>query len=200
MTDGLPAAANPFSARQIRPGALPYRFPADVTPETLLARLQQQAFRGQILGPHGSGKSTLLATLLPALEAAGVPTFLSTLHDGQRRLPPELQQLPRLAAGTLLIVDGYEQLSRWSRLRLDRLCRRGGLGLLVTAHRDAGLPTLFQTHTDVPLAQTMVDTLLGAERSRITPEEVAERFSRHAGNLREVFFDLYDLYETRRPR
>ena len=34
--------------------------------------------------------------------------------------------------------------------------------------------------------------------SRVTDEDVAERFARHGGNVREMLFDLYDLYETRR--
>jgi hypothetical protein len=197
-SDGLPACLNPFSARQIRPGALAYRFPEEVTPATLLAQLRQQAWRGQIVGPHGSGKSTLLATLVPALDAAGIPTEMVTLHDGQRRLPPELQQAHRLVAGTVVIVDGYEQLSFWSRLRLDRHCRRCRLGLLVTTHRNAGLPELFRTVTDAHLARTLVEQLLGDERVRITQEEISERFVHHQGNLREVLFDLYDLYEQRR--
>lgn len=196
----LPASGNPFSARQIRPGAIPYRFATGVAVDALLAALRQPGFRGQIIGPHGSGKSTLLATLLPMLEAAGLPTHLATLHDGQRQLPPELQQVHELAAGTLVVVDGYEQLSRWSRARLGRLCRRHGLGLLVTAHQDVGFADFFRTTTDLELAQAVVDCLLGADRTPIAPEEIAERFAQCDGNLREVLFALYDLYEQRQRR
>jgi energy-coupling factor transporter ATP-binding protein EcfA2 len=191
---------NPFSARNTRPGALAYRFPPGQCADTLVQRLQQHGWRGQIVGPHGSGKSTLLASLLPLIERAGKPTLLVTLHDGQRRLPPPLQQTTGIVPGTLVVVDGYEQLSWLSRLRLGWLCRRRDLGLLVTTHRNAGLPDLIHTLADVHLAQSLVAQLLGSHSGLIAPDEVVERFTSHRGNLRELLFELYDLYEQRRPQ
>src|SRR5581483_6754178 len=113
----------------------------------IVERLRQAQSHGEIVGPHGSGKSTLLAALVPAIEAAGRRVLQFTLHDGQRQLPPELLELPADATPTLVMIDGYEQLSRWSRWRLNRFIRRRGWGLLVTSHATAGLPTLFRTRT-----------------------------------------------------
>lgn len=192
-------AENPFSADHVRPGAIPYRFPPDQSPATLVERLREKGWRGQIVGPHGSGKSALVATLVSTLEKRGHATVLIELHDRQRRLPAEFRRMAGLGSGTILIVDGYEQLARWSRFVLRRFCRRRGLGLVVTAHTSVGFPDLFRTATSPELAQQIVEQLLPEGSSLLTLDEVNRRFILHEGNLREVLFDLYDLYEQRRP-
>ena len=144
-------AENPFCTRCVRPGAIPFLFdrragilPAAgdcsagilpacstdrqdacaTTAAALVARLCAANWRGQIVGPHGSGKSALLATLVPVIERAGQRVLLLELHDAERTLPRNFWRGPELASCTLLIVDGYEQLGRWTRFRLDRFCRR----------------------------------------------------------------------------
>ena len=195
---GPESAANPFSTRCVRPGTIDYRFPAGHGADQLLARLEQNGWQGQIVGPHGSGKSALVATLQEALEKQGRATLLVELHDAQRRLPVSRRRMRELAAGTVVIVDGYEQLGQWSRSGLRRFCRRKGLGLVVTSHRSVAFPDLFRTTVSVPLARNLVERLLGNEASLIAPGEVDERFEVHRGDLREMLFDLYDLYEKRR--
>jgi hypothetical protein len=196
---GPESAANPFSTRCVRPGAVDYRFPAGHGADQLLARLEQNGWQGQIVGPHGSGKSALVATLREALEKRGRAALLVELHDAQRRLPLSRRRLRELAAGTVVIVDGYEQLGWWSRSGLRRFCRRKGLGLVVTSHRSVAFPDLFRTTTSLSLAREIVDQLAGQDPSPFTGAELEERFLQHGGNLREVLFDLYDLYERRRP-
>ena len=100
----------------------------------------------------------------------------------------------------MLIIDGYEQLSHWQRFRVRRFCRRRGLGLLVTAHTAVGLPELWQTASDLELARQIVEQLQREYPSRVTSEDVAERFARREGDMREMLFDLYDLYEQRRGK
>ena len=117
----------------------------------------------------------------------------------ERRLPLRLQSDPRLRPPVVLVVDGYEQLGRWSRLMLKRFCRRQGVGLLVTAHKSVGLPQLYRTVVTPDLAGQIVGTLLGGREPPFTPEEVSHCLSRHGGDLREVLFELYDLFEQRRP-
>ena len=97
-----------------------------------------------------------------------------------------------------MIVDGYEQLGWWARRKLHRQCERRKWGLVVTAHAPVGLPTLATTGTTPELAQALVERLLPGD-GPISVADVAERFARHGGNLREILFDLYDLYEARRP-
>lgn len=191
---------NPFCARRVRPGAAPFLFPAGQNPETLVDRLAGCGWWGQIIGAHGSGKSALVAAMVPAIEQCGRSVALIELHDGQRRLPIGLRTVPGLDRTSVVIVDGYEQLSRWSRWGLRRFCRRHGCGLVVTAHRPAGLPELFRTAVDLSLAQRVVEQLLTGYPAAIAREEIALRMDRHQGDLRETLFDLYDLYEQRRPR
>lgn len=189
---------NPFSTRHVRPGTIPYLFPPDASCETLLMRLEQNGWFGQIVGPHGSGKSALVATLIAALRAGSHPVELIELHDGQRALPGGLPRVADLARGTLVVVDGYEQLAAWNRLRLRRCCRRQGLGLLVTVHTAVRLPLLFSTDATVELAQRIVQCLLGRLPWPVSDAELRHAFERHQGNLRELLFDLYDAYEQRR--
>ncbi|MBN2578323.1 MAG: hypothetical protein JXB10_04970 [Pirellulales bacterium] len=186
---------NPFSTRRIRPGALRFLFPPGESVEQLIARLEENRGWGQIIGPHGSGKSALLATLIPALKAAGWHVVLFTLHDGQRKLPPPLPQLPECDPPRLLAVDGYEQLARWERLKIRRLCRKHAWGLLVTAHGPVNLPDLYRLEPTPALARRVVDELTGP-RQNIVPEELLKRlYAEHRGDLRELLFSLYDHYE-----
>ena len=98
------------------------------------------------------------------------------------------------------MVDGYEQLGWLQRTWLKWQCRRHGAGLLVTAHDDLGLPPLWQTETNAELTQRVVARLLGErEAGWLSADQVERLFATHRGNLREVLFALYDLYEQQ-PR
>lgn len=177
---------------------MPYLFPPETDCESLLRQLRENGWRGQIVGPHGSGKSALVATLLTVLRSQTHPIEWIELHDGQRRLPGGLERLRGLPFGTLVVVDGYEQLAFWNRLRVRRCCRQRGLGLLVTAHAPAGLPTLFATNPSPMLAERIVQCLLGERTWPVSREELHRRYCEHRGDLRELLFDLYDAYEQRR--
>jgi hypothetical protein len=189
---------NPFCSRRVRPGGIPYQFPSGQSAAHLVDLLRRNVWWGQIVGPHGSGKSALLATLMPDIERAGRRPLLVELHDGQRRLPLDLKRTPGLDRSTLLIVDGYEQLGFWQRLRLKGFCRRRGLGLLLVCHAPVGLPDLCHTSPNPELAQQIVGQLQRDYPAHVTAGDVAERFARHGGNMRELLFELYDLYEGRR--
>lgn len=186
---------NPFATRFTRPGGIAYRFPPGVTAELLVDRLQAADWRGQIVGPHGSGKSTLLAALVPVIQRRGRQVLLIELHDGQRDLPRNWSRGLDPGRPGVVIVDGCEQLAPWNRLLLRWFCRRRGLGLLVTGHRRLGLPELVRTTVDLELACQIVQSLVGQHGPLLGPEELRRRLAARGGNLREVLFDLYDLYE-----
>jgi hypothetical protein len=106
------------------------------------------------------------------------------------------------------VIDGYEQLAWMWRWRVKAWCRRHASGLVVTAHRDVGLPTLWTTTSDLDTLRRIVDHLLAAART--TPQDAPERpipwFSKDdlasalaaaQGNLREALFRLYDVYQQR---
>lgn len=186
---------NPFSTRHIRPGAIPFFFAPGQSAKELVESLRAGAWWGEIVGPHGSGKSALVCALIPALQAAGRSVLRIDLHDGQRRLPIDLRRADNVAENTILIIDGYEQLSFWSRVRLKGFCRRKRLGLLVTSHQPMGLPLLFRTTPTATLAEEIVRFLLRGRPGLVDSAEIARRLERHGGDLRELLFELYDLYE-----
>jgi hypothetical protein len=188
---------NPFSTRYTRPGAMPFVFVAGDSAAEIWKRFEAAGRRGAIVGPHGSGKSTLLALLVEQRRAAGDAVVWHALHDGQRRLPADYAN--SLNAHSLLIVDGYEQLSWWSRRHVRRSVDRTGAGLLVTSHAaPRGLPTLFTTRPTAELAVELTRQLTAG--SDVAPSAAAVRrlFDEERGNLREVFFRLYDLSASHR--
>lgn len=192
---------NPFSTCAVRPGALHYVFPSSDSLAELLGRLREHQWWGEIVGPHGSGKSTLLQSLGLALLEAGRKVHQFTLTAGQRRLPIAAVDRSGWDDQTQLVVDGFEQLSWWRRRSLQRICRRQGCGLLITAHRSFGFPPIFNTTTSLELTEQLVVKLLpeGAA-DHVSTAEIQDAFQRHQGNMRDVFFDLYDRYECHKRR
>jgi hypothetical protein len=175
----------------------------------LIERLASNGWWGEIVGPHGSGKSTLLETLKPALRDAGCCIHAIALREGQRRLPRNLLQSNEFGflihrdklhdqLRDLVLVDGYEQLGRLQRLRLMWRCRRASAGLLVTSHIPVGLPSLVTLVPDRLLIQQLVDSLCRGALTTITAADVSASHASHGGNVRAIFFDLYDRHERLR--
>lgn len=189
--------SNPFATRYIRPGALPFLFPPSVSAESLVADFAQRGWRGAIIGPHGTGKSSLLLALLPEFERQGRKLIQQQLQGGQRALDWTALARQRWTSATLVIIDGYEQLSLWQRLLLRARCYQRGAGLLVTAHQPVQLPTIFTTQPTPELVQRIVQQLVLAGDDRITPGDVAAAFARQRGNIRETLLELFDQYRAR---
>jgi len=190
--------SNPFATRFIAPGALAFLFPAGESAESVVQRLKKNGWWGQIIGPHGSGKSTLIATLGPALAAAGREVILLAVRGGQP--PPPLPAHDQIGSHTQIIVDGYEQLGFWRRLRLKWLARRAGAGLLVTAHVGVGLPALYETKAELKVVQEVVARLTAGSDIPLAPEDVSSALAAAKGNVREALFQLYDTFEQRRSQ
>lgn len=197
MSFGAPV--NPFSARFHEPGAVPFRFRGDESAGALWRRFVACGRRGEIVGAHGTGKTTLLRALETAARTAGEETRTVTLHDGER-WPLRLLTPCRAGPYATLIIDGAEQLAPvlWSALRAwTRLTRRG---LLVTAHRPLGLPSLRETRVDPDTARYVVDAMLARQPGLprlVTSAAANEALRVCEGNLREALFRLYDRYEER---
>jgi hypothetical protein len=187
---------NPFASHRMRPGALPFLFPAGTSAESLVIQFAENDWRGQCVGPHGSGKSTLLAALLPVLKSRGVSPRAIALRDGQRRLPADLLSPSSSKEQLVLVVDGYEQLSLFSKLLLRWRCWRRGWGLLITTHAHAvRLPVLIVLAPTLELLDRLHDRLLSRSANDDEHALAELSFHRHGGNLREVWFDLYDRHE-----
>lgn len=191
-------SANPFATRFTRPGAIGYLYPPGQSAQSLLEILQQNNWWGEIIGPHGSGKSSLLAELLPRIRETGRKVVQFGLHLGDRTLPVSKLDVRAWNAQTQVVVDGYEQLSWWSKRRLQAWVKSRGAGLLITAHEPMGLPPLFTTQPTLALARQIVAQLLGdAPNQVLTEDDIAAAFAAHGANLREMLFSLYDVYQRR---
>jgi hypothetical protein len=103
----------------------------------------------------------------------------------------------RLGRGSILVIDGYEQLGRWRRWCFARGFGLRGCGLLVTAHTDCGLPTIYRTSPDLKMVERLIEYALPPHGGRICRDDVERAWRRNAGNVREVFFELYDRFEAR---
>ena len=194
---------NPFSSRFVRPGSIPYLFAAGSSAVQMVDKFFAAGRRGQIVGPHGAGKSTLLALLISELAARGEVVTHFELHDGERSLDEQIE----IAPGSVICVDGYEQLSYWSRYGLMRRASRDGCGLLITTHRavwfPAKLPVLAEVRPSVEVGVKLALSLLaqhgGASNAGgIGATEIERIFFEVGGDMRELFFRLYDLYESQR--
>ena len=188
-------SANPFATRFIRPGAMPFLFLDGDSAEAIVARLKANHWRGQIIGAHGSGKSTLVISLTPLIEAAGKNIITFKIGPGDGWLPHI--ESSSLSKATQLIIDGYEQLSTWSRLRLRWLVWRTGTGLLITTHTDIGLPTIYVTKPSEAVAAALAQRLTIGTGSLFSLADVTEAYQAAAGNVRETLFKLFDIYHQR---
>lgn len=190
------ARDNPFRVERVH--ALGYRFPEN--PDVLLARFDQLGRRAVIVGAEGSGKTTLLARLAPAFEEAGwaVRRFAARPgEDASARLRALVREMePR----DLLLLDGFDHLSRLARFGLLRRVVKIDAGLLATSHRAERslprLPTLIDLAPTAELLEELARDLAGSE---IDGLDFAEIHRRHGGNLRTALRELYDLWGELRP-
>lgn len=189
---------NPFATRHVRPGAVEFIFPPGLSADAVVQKLAAAAWRGEVVGPHGSGKSTLLETLIPRLEARGRRIVRRTLRAGQRSLGIKAAQRDGWNASTLLVVDGYEQLSWFFRRRLLWWCRRANCGLLATTHRASGLTTIFRTTVTLQLTEQVVRQIVRQDDGVLRAVDLPHLVERRQGDMRQLLFDLYDVYESQR--
>jgi hypothetical protein len=113
-------------------------------------------------------------------------------------LPISIRKLHRHGEALVLVIDGYQQLGRLHRWRLSSHCRHYGHGLLATSHSDCGLPVLFRTEADLAVVERLIESRLPSHGGRIRGPDIERAWRRQAGNVREVLFELYDLFEARR--
>lgn len=218
---------NPFSSRFTTPGAIPFHFEKEWIRETrnrlqfsgdslveqkisdtelglryLVQLIKNQNGYGQITGPHGTGKSNLLHSLTTLLQEDGWNCFSCVLHDSQRRLEPmfmeTLENSTKVGKPRIVLIDGYEQLSMLERFRIRIFCHIKKFGLTITTHRPVfGLPVIYGTKCSLTTLRHLVSHLQ-ADKSRFAGL-LPELHRKRDGNVREIFFDLYDLYEEERP-
>ena len=194
---------NPFATCFTRPGVLPYRaavgggHPGDGFVRSLAETVLRHG-AAAICGPHGSGKSTLVAALLPLLRQHTAGVAHHTLRS-DASLWPSLKRLLQTPRGWLLVIDGFEQLPMPIAAASAVLLRLRRVRLLVTCHRATWWPPVVcHTSNDRTTARALTESLLAG-----WPEyhgRIMDRFDHHwrrsHGNLRELWFGLYDDFEA----
>ncbi len=192
---------NPFRARQLYPGRLPYFFPHGVDINELIQKFLDNTCQGQIVGPHGSGKSTLLFMLAEEFQRREYQVVTVRISPSNHRLPPTTE--PN-SPQCVLIIDGFEQVSWLRRRTFVRQSHQIGWGLMASTHHDLGLPTLWETDVTRETACRIVDALIHIDNPPSTkimddeftvpPALIVELLDQHRGDMREVLFSLYDWF------
>jgi hypothetical protein len=202
-----PLPTNPFCTAGIRPGARPYWFAERGEQAAVLERLERAGWRGQIVGPHGSGKSTMLRSLRPELERRAAVRWVAVLGLELRwphRQPGISVETPGSVTGEptsqrrLLVVDGFEGLGWLGRVALRSWCASRNTGLLVTSHRNVGLPTIAECRPNLKTLQQIAERLTAGYPPFVTSVDVSQAYESCGANVREALFRLYDVYEDRR--
>jgi ABC-type hemin transport system ATPase subunit len=172
---------------------IPYQWHG-ITPSQLICNLEQNKFRGSILGPHGSGKSTLLQVLRNLLENRGFKTVQIFLNRDSAIHSVELFRHVIFAYRTssILFIDGADLLSwlHWTLVRLSAFCLRG---VIVSSHERVLLPAIWWCSPEQGLVRDLVRHLSGTEVPEVAIQQL---FSKHSGNIREIFRELYDEYSS----
>jgi len=152
-----------------------------------------------IVGPHGSGKSTLLQTLRPHLQAAFCDLLEVRLIASQPQRRMVFEASERLHAGGLFVVDGMEQLASWQRVWLFWHSIRRNYSILATAHRPLrGFATLRNTALSAEKIRQLTEQRIAAmpdDTKNLILNELSKRSLGPETNLRELWFDLYDIAE-----
>ena len=213
-------SSNPFATRFVLPGQVKWMGRDDYF-EQLASLWLKLNCRAAIVGVHGSGKSTLLEHFVPLIgvvifrrDAEGnmVTENLSRNAPSNERLQTVWLQLRKTVAPSmiipweelrrdrLLVLDGYEQLTRWRRAALFARTGLRGVKLLVTSHRRTALATLCELSITSSLARQIVwEVTRGlGEFATINDKEIQRCLLDHGGNMREVLMELYDRVEEQR--
>jgi predicted ATPase len=189
--------SNPFSTRNWQAGTINYIFESGLDCHAIWERLTKAGGIGQIVGKHGTGKSTLIESLSKFLTQYGLNVQKNTLNSSQKKLQKDfLLSLQKINTNTIYILDGYEQLSLLSRIRLRRKNWHNSAGFIFTTHKPASfIPIIYKTTTQPKIFQNLVQNMIKNTNFKINNEQITQILQNENGNFRNGFFKLYDLFE-----
>ena len=196
------ASVNPFATRWTKPGQMTFLPNGFTSLSELAAQIVKDTPRCEILGEHGVGKSSLLRALQSRLDQQSISNHLAYAcgefpHDGPSLKFATVKLL--LRESDVLFVDGFEQLSWWTRRRIIRYSEKYAHSLIITCHQSQGLPCLVHLTATETLVLKLVHSLQQAHQADevVSVSDVCELYQRFGNNVRELLFTCYDLYEQR---
>ena len=166
--------------------------------DEVLSRWKNLGHWGAVVGSHGTGKSTLLRALNDRLHALGAEPEWITLR-------PNLEGSFSVsdARNRILLLEGLERLSFFKQLTLIGQLKRQQCRVLATLHSDSitwpwRLQTVLNTEVSTKLAKHLFNELVSNGSEKLVTWSDALKCWQHGnGDLRELWFDLYELYESR---
>lgn len=189
--------SNPFATCWTRSDVLLRHDRAGQGAHDLLVQLKKAAWRGQVVGPHGAGKTSLLMEIARRLPEQGrTPLWVSVDSSNLR----EALQLVRQSADSraVVLLEGFERVGRWHQHRLLAACAGRGSGWLLTTHEKIWCkrtPIVAQVQPTLETTLQLYEHLTEQRSSLVTRNDVTRSFRDQGGNLREVWFDLYERHE-----
>lgn len=187
---------NPFATRFTRPGVLPALGPQGEPIDA--AGLLRRIAPGRVVslvGPHGHGKSTLLTSLTAAARRGGSETNTVRIRSPSDSWRPVAAVLATPHGG-LVACDGWERALPGTGLIVRTVAAARRLRVVVTTHEPRGLPVLAYCDTSAALLDELV-ARLPDHGGLIDAADIDDAYRRHAGNVREALYDLYDRFEWR---
>ena len=195
---------NPFATRYIASARL---LPRDeqggiLNLASLVARLDALGGSGAIVGPHGTGKSTVLSHLGDFIAAGKRPVGRARLRS-RRDIPAAVRSVCDASRGGLLCIDSWELLGLTGRAVVRGLARARRVGLLVTSHGPAGLPTLISCRGTSAILGALVGELPDHDQwfgTTIVAADLEAAIDAVNGDVRQALDRLYDRFERGRQQ
>ena len=131
------------------------------------------------------------------LHSASARGFWAEISNRRQNLDRVTRLQHILPAGSLLMIDGIEQLSGWSRRRIVRRGAARGHRILATSHAACSAFTIvYRSSVQPQIIQSVVSSLTAAAPAEIRKmvwSELGRRRLSKVTNMRDLLFELYDL-------
>jgi hypothetical protein len=154
--------------------------------ETLEEKWRALGCRAAVTGHRGSGKSALLRAWAKRCDSPLVLHF----NEQRRHLDESDRRELMEGARRLWFIDGEDYLRRPDRRELQQAARKAA-GILVTRYRAGSWPHLIRLSATPASAAILLERAATPLAERFRPD-LAQRFRRCRGNLRELLLECYD--------